>query len=636
MMYKEEKFKVLKRYFGYESFREGQEELIDTLLSKKDVFGIMPTGAGKSLCYQVPALMFSGITLVISPLISLMKDQVAALNQAGVYAAYLNSSLTQGQYFKALEFAKAGKYKIIYVAPERLLTESFLGFALQADISFVSVDEVHCVSQWGQDFRPSYLKIVEFIKRLPKRPVVGAFTATATQAVRDDVMRILQLQNPKVVTTGFDRKNLSFAVRTPKDKKRELVSILAEYQKESGIIYCITRKLVEEVYESLKEYGVSVSKYHAGMSDQERMEHQDDFIYDRTRVMVATNAFGMGIDKPDVRFVIHYNMPKNMESYYQEAGRAGRDGEDSDCILLYSAQDVHTNQFFIENNRENEELSEVELEEVMAKDRERLKKMTYYCYTNDCLRAYMLRYFGEQTGNYCGNCSNCLKNFEEVDVSKYARIILGCIEESRERYGMTVIIDTLRGSRSEKVERYRMNENSYYGTVREVSQQRLREIIRFMLTRGYLMQTDDGYAVLKLTENSYHLTVKGEQLLMKLPKETAVAVVESTRKKLVKAQTGNAKRIMADHPALYERLRELRNETARKMHVPAYVVFTDRTLLEMSGYLPVTREEMLAITGVAQAKYEKYGEQFMAVIRDYKMEHGEEVSAPKARAKIRF
>ena len=635
-MYKEEKYEVLKRYFGYESFREGQEDLIDTLLCKKDVFGIMPTGAGKSLCYQVPALMFSGITLVISPLISLMKDQVAALIQAGVYAAYLNSSLTQGQYFKALEFAKAGKYKIIYVAPERLLTESFLGFALQADISFVSVDEVHCVSQWGQDFRPSYLKIVDFIQRLPRRPVVGAFTATATQAVRDDVMRILQLQNPKVVTTGFDRKNLSFAVRTPKDKKREILSILTEYQKESGIIYCITRKLVEEVYESLKGYGVSVSKYHAGMSDQERMEHQDDFIYDRTRVMVATNAFGMGIDKPDVRFVIHYNMPKNMESYYQEAGRAGRDGEDSDCILLYSAQDVHTNQFFIENNRENEELSEVELEDVMAKDRERLKKMTYYCYTNDCLRAYMLRYFGEQTGNYCGNCSNCLKNFEEVDVSKYARIILGCIEESRERYGMTVIIDTLRGSRNEKVERYRMNENSYYGTVREVSQQRLREIIRFMLTRGYLMQTDDGYAVLKLTENSYHLTVKGEQLLMKLPKETAAAVVESTRKKLVKAQTGNAKRMMADHPALYERLRELRNETARKMHVPAYVVFTDRTLLEMSGYLPVTREEMLAITGVAQAKYEKYGEQFMAVIRDYKMDHGEEISAPKARAKIRF
>lgn len=636
-MYKEEKYKVLKRYFGYESFREGQEELIDTLLSRQDVFGIMPTGAGKSLCYQVPALMFSGITLVISPLISLMKDQVAALNQAGVYAAYLNSSLTQGQYFKALEYAKVGKYKIIYVAPERLLTDSFLGFALHADISFISVDEVHCVSQWGQDFRPSYLKIVEFIQRLPKRPVVGAFTATATQAVRDDVMRILKLQNPKVITTGFDRKNLSFTVKTAKDKKRELLSLLAEYQGESGIIYCITRKLVEEVYEMLQEYGVSVSKYHAGMSDQERMEHQDDFIYDRTQVMVATNAFGMGIDKPDVRFVIHYNMPKNMESYYQEAGRAGRDGENSDCILLYSAQDVHTNQFFIDHNRENEELSEVELEEVIAKDRERLKKMTYYCYTSDCLRAYMLRYFGEQTGDYCGNCSNCLKNYEVVDVSKYARIILGCIEESRERYGMTVIIDTLRGSRNEKIERYRMNENSYYGTIREVSQQRLREIIRFMLTRGFLMQTDDGYAVLKLTEDSYQLTVKGEQLLMKLPKEKVAAVVtETTKHKLTKAQTGNTRRIMSENPELYEKLRELRNETARAMHVPAYVVFTDRTLLEMSGYLPVTREEMLAITGVAQAKYEKYGEQFMTVIREYREEHGEVPSAPKARAKIRF
>lgn len=635
-MYKKEKYKVLKRYFGYDSFREGQEELIDALLDKQDVFGIMPTGAGKSLCYQVPALMFSGITLVISPLISLMKDQVAALNQAGVYAAYLNSSLTQGQYFKALEFAKSGKYKIIYVAPERLLTDSFLNFALHADISFLSVDEVHCVSQWGQDFRPSYLKIVEFIQRLPKRPVVGAFTATATQAVREDVMRILQLHNPKVITTGFDRKNLSFTVKTAKDKKQELCSLLQEYQGESGIIYCITRKLVEEVFGMLQERGVSVSKYHAGMSDKERMDNQDDFIYDRTQVMVATNAFGMGIDKPDVRFVIHYNMPKNMESYYQEAGRAGRDGENSDCILLYSAQDVHTNQFFIDNNRENEELSEAELEEVIAKDRERLKKMTYYCYTSDCLRAYMLRYFGEQAADYCGNCSNCLKNYEEVDVSKYARIILGCIEESRERYGMTVILDTLRGSRNEKIERYRMNENSYYGTVRDISLERLRQIMRFMLTRGYLMQTDDGYAVLKLTESSYQLTVKGEQLLMKLPKEKMAVIQDGTKRRLSKAQTGNTRRIMADNPDLYEKLRELRNETARAMHVPAYVVFTDRTLLEMSGYLPVTREEMLAITGVAQAKYEKYGEQFMKVIKDFKQEHGKEVQMPQARAKIKF
>lgn len=628
------KYKVLKRYFGYETFREGQEELIDALLKKQDVFGIMPTGAGKSLCYQVPALMFSGITLVISPLISLMKDQVAALNQAGVYAAYLNSSLTQGQYFKALEFAKNGKYKIIYVAPERLLTESFLSFALHADISFISVDEVHCVSQWGQDFRPSYLKIVEFIERLPKRPVVGAFTATATKAVKDDVMRILQLQNPKVVTTGFDRKNLSFAVKTAKDKKKELFLLLQEYSGESGIIYCITRKLVEEVYEELGKRGLAVSKYHAGMPDKERAEHQDDFIYDRTQIMVATNAFGMGIDKPDVRFVIHYNMPKNMESYYQEAGRAGRDGENSDCILFYSAQDVHTNQFFIENNRENEELSEVELEDVIAKDKERLKKMTYYCYTSDCLRAYMLRYFGEQTNDYCGNCSNCLSNYEEIDISKYARILLECIEESRERFGMTVIIETVRGSRSEKIERYRMNENSYYGTLREVSMERLRQIVRFLLTKGYLAQTEDGYAVLKLTENSYNLTVKGEQLLMKLPKEKTT--VSGAVRKIQKAQIGQKRRIMADNPELYEKLRELRNETARTMHVPAYVVFTDKTLLEMSGYMPVTRDEMLGITGVAQAKYEKYGEQFMEVIKRYKAEHGEVVQTPIAKAKIHF
>lgn len=630
-----DKYKILKQYFGYDSFREGQAELIDALLAGRDVFGIMPTGAGKSLCYQIPALMFAGITLVISPLISLMKDQVAALNQAGVYAAYLNSSLTQGQYFKALDFARRGKYKIIYVAPERLLTESFLDFALHADISFVSVDEVHCVSQWGQDFRPSYLKIVDFIDRLPKRPVVGAFTATATQPVREDVTRILHLRNPQIVTTGFDRKNLCFEVRTVKDKMAEVQALLQEHEGESGIIYCITRKLVEEVYEMLKAKGLSVAKYHAGLSDEERRGNQDDFIYDRKPLMVATNAFGMGIDKPDVRFVIHYNMPKNMESYYQEAGRAGRDGEPSACILLYSPQDVRTNQFFIENNRENEELSETELEEVIAKDRERLKKMTYYCYTSDCLRGYMLKYFGEPASAYCGNCGNCLKNFEEVDVSRYARMILCCVEECRERYGMTVILETLRGSRSEKIMRYRMNENSYYAAAAGVSMDRLRSITKHLLTKGYLNQTDDEYALLKLTEMSYDVTVKGEQILMKLPKEKEpVKVTAGVR---LKQGTGaKGRRAVSDNPQLYEMLRTLRNETARDMKVPAYVVFTDKTLLEMSTYLPVTREEMLAISGVAQAKYEKYGEMFGKVIRQYKTEHESQHKPPIARARISF
>lgn len=628
------KYQVLKQYFGYDSFREGQEELIDSLLAGQDVFGIMPTGAGKSLCYQIPALMFRGITLVISPLISLMKDQVAALNQAGVYAAYLNSSLTQGQYFKALDFAKRGKYKIIYVAPERLLTDSFLDFAVHADISFVSVDEVHCVSQWGQDFRPSYLKIVEFISRLPVRPVVGAFTATATQPVREDVTRILQLHDPHIVTTGFDRNNLYFEVRTAKDKMAQVMRLLQEHEGESGIIYCITRKLVEEVYEALKARGIAVTKYHAGLSDEERRMNQDDFIYDRCSLMVATNAFGMGIDKPDVRFVIHYNMPKNMESYYQEAGRAGRDGEPSSCILLYSGQDVRTNQFFIENNRENEELSETELEEVIAKDRERLKKMTYYCYTKDCLREYMLGYFGEPAKGYCGNCSNCLQNYEEVDVSKYARIMLCCIEECRERYGVTTILETLHGSRSEKVLRYRLNENSYYATATDISMERLRQIVKQLLAKGYLNQTDDEYGLLKLTERSYDITVKGEQIMLKLPKEKEPVTVE--RRVQLKTKSSIGRRAASNNPQLYELLRCLRNETAKNMKVPAYVVFTDKTLQEMSTYLPVTRDEMLEISGVAQAKYEKYGELFMNVIREYKEQHEQEHKMPTARARIKF
>lgn len=628
------KYQVLKQYFGYDSFREGQEELIDSLLAGQDVFGIMPTGAGKSLCYQIPALMFRGITLVISPLISLMKDQVAALNQAGVYAAYLNSSLTQGQYFKALDFAKRGKYKIIYVAPERLLTDSFMDFAVHADISFVSVDEVHCVSQWGQDFRPSYLKIVEFISRLPVRPVVGAFTATATQPVREDVTRILQLHDPHIVTTGFDRSNLYFEVRTAKDKMEQVMQLLREHEGESGIIYCITRKLVEEVYEALKASGIAVTKYHAGLSDEERRMNQDDFIYDRCSLMVATNAFGMGIDKPDVRFVIHYNMPKNMESYYQEAGRAGRDGEPSSCILLYSGQDVRTNQFFIENNRENEELSETELEEVIAKDRERLKKMTYYCYTKDCLREYMLGYFGEPAKGYCGNCSNCLQNYEEVDVSKYARIMLCCIEECRERYGVTTILETLHGSRSEKVLRYRLNENSYYATATDISMERLRQIVKQLLAKGYLNQTDDEYGLLKLTERSYDITVKGEQIMLKLPKEKEPVTVE--RRVQLKTKSSIGRRAASNNPQLYELLRSLRNETAKNMKVPAYVVFTDKTLQEMSTYLPVTRDEMLEISGVAQAKYEKYGELFMNVIREYKEQHEQEHKMPTARARIKF
>ena len=377
--------KLLKQYFGYDEFRQGQEQLIEAALNGQDVLGIMPTGAGKSLCFQIPALMMDGITLVISPLISLMKDQVGTLNQAGIHAAFLNSSLTQGQYHTALKYAMQGRYKIIYVAPERLETEGFINFALNSGvkISMLAVDEAHCVSQWGQDFRPSYLKILEFLKKLPYRPVLTAYTATATAEVRDDIMDILNLRDPFVLTTGFDRENLYYAVKRPRDKYRELLSYLKEKEEKmpgsSGIIYCLSRKNVEEVCYQLREDGFSVTRYHAGLSDEERKVNQEDFIYDRKQIMVATNAFGMGIDKPDVRFVVHYNMPKNMESYYQEAGRAGRDGEPAECILYYAPIDNRTNRFLIENGEENEELDAITKQIVMERDGERLRQMTFYC-----------------------------------------------------------------------------------------------------------------------------------------------------------------------------------------------------------------------------------------------------------------
>ncbi len=440
MKQQQDKYDILKTYYGYDTFRDGQEELIDGLLNGQDVCGIMPTGAGKSVCYQVPALLLPHVTLVVSPLISLMKDQVRALNQMGVHAAYLNSSLSWNQYKKALAYAKEGRYKIIYVAPERLLTEDFLDFAASTPISLLAVDEAHCVSQWGQDFRPSYLKIPEFVRTLPIRPVIGAFTATATREVREDIIRMLELSDPHVAVTGFDRKNLYFEVRHDKDKYRSIRDYLLAHPDSSGVIYCATRKNVEEVCDRLLADGFRATRYHAGLSDEERRANQEAFTYDDAPIMVATNAFGMGIDKSNVRFVLHYNMPKNMESYYQEAGRAGRDGAKADCILFYSGQDVITNQFFIEQDRDNEELTGEALEEVRRQDRERLKKMTFYCHTTDCLRDYMLRYFGEFGSNYCGNCSNCLNTFETIDITELANDLIGCILTSGMRFGVNVIL----------------------------------------------------------------------------------------------------------------------------------------------------------------------------------------------------
>ncbi|MGN0423276.1 MAG: DNA helicase RecQ [Lachnospiraceae bacterium] len=613
---------ILKQYFGYDTFREGQRPLIDSVLKGRDVLGIMPTGAGKSMCFQIPALMMEGITLVISPLISLMKDQVGALNQAGVHAAFLNSSLTMGQYVKALRLAKEGRYKIIYVAPERLETEGFLEFVLSENvhISFLAVDEAHCVSQWGQDFRPSYLKIIEFLKKLPYRPVVGAYTATATEDVRDDIMDILELQNPYVMTTGFDRENLYFAVKKPVDKYKELVHYLKDREKKfsgsSGIIYCLTRKNVEDICYRLRKEGFSVTRYHAGLSDEERKENQEDFIYDRRQIMVATNAFGMGIDKSDVRFVIHYNMPKNMESYYQEAGRAGRDGEPAECILYYEPLDVRTNRFFIENGEDNEELDEFTRQLVKERDIERLKQMTFYCFTSECLRHYILKYFGENSSGYCGNCLNCMTQFEEVDITNETRAIIHCMDANRMNYGVSTIIDILRGAKNQKILSKGLNQNPEYGTLSQITVARLRQIIQELMYQGYLELSGDQYPVIQTTRKSAEFQQNNRTFVMKLAKEKEQEEVSGRKQKRGSRKKAGAAAMLSEKDLeLFETLRVLRREIAGEEKVPPYMIFSDKTLALMSAAHPENLEEMLRISGVGEFKLQKYGERFLQVIR---------------------
>lgn len=597
------KEEALKTYFGYDDFRGGQEPVINALLSGRDALAIMPTGAGKSVCYQIPALLLPGITLVVSPLVSLMRDQVTALVQMGVPAAFLNSSLTFRQYLLALERAKAGRYQIIYVAPERLETEGFLAFARQADISLVAVDEAHCISQWGQDFRPSYLNIPAFLETLKKRPALGAFTATATPEVREDIEKLLGLRDPLRVTTGFDRKNLYFEVQEPADKRSALLELVRSRPGKCGIVYCSTRKTVEEICGFLQEAGVSATRYHAGLEPEERQQNQEDFLYDRAQVMVATNAFGMGIDKSDVRYVIHYNMPKDIESYYQEAGRAGRDGLPSSCILLYSGRDVRMAQYLIEHGESREELDTETAERLRERDMQRLRRMVGYCRTRHCLRQYILQYFGETAPDTCGTCWNCLHNFEEVDVSREARAILRCVMETGQHFGVAVLAETLCGAETDKVRKYHMDEEDTYGLLRDMTQKDVRDRIRFLIDEGILALSSGPYPVVLLGEKSEDAVLGGSPLYMRAMKEERPAARRPVPEELDGTQA-----------ELFQRLRALRAQLARRQGVPAYAVFSDKTLRELAVVRPRTMEELKAIGGIGDAKARKYGKRVLEEI----------------------
>ena len=599
-----DKLSVLKDYFGHDSFRDGQEQIVDALLDGRDALCIMPTGAGKSMCYQIPALLFDGVTIVVSPLISLMKDQVGSLVQSGVPAAYINSSLSYPQFLRVLSNVEHGKYKIIYVAPERLLTDGILDTCKKIKISMVAVDEAHCVSQWGQDFRPSYLKIISFVESLANRPIVGAFTATATNDVKEDIKKILRLENPFEITTGFDRPNLFFGVIKSSSKDEKLIDLIRERGDRSGIVYCATRKNVESVCELLCDNGFSAARYHAGLDEYERRKNQEDFVFDRKNIMVATNAFGMGIDKSNVTYVIHYNMPKNIESYYQEAGRAGRDGGEADCILLYSPKDVRLNRFMIENSEGNDELTIEENEQIRESDFERLKYMTFYSTTNDCLRGFILRYFGGEKKAYCGKCSNCLSVHKLVDVTIDAQKIMSCIARTGQRYGKTVICDVLKGSKSEKILKAELNNQSTYGIMKEVTARHIFGTIDFLAEKEYI-SADNETEALKLLPKSRDVLFGRERLVMKKV-ENSEKVVKTHRPEVP---------VNSD---LLDALKALRKGIASKKSVPAYVIFTDATLIDMCKKCPETPDEMLEVSGVGRTKLEKFGKQFLEEIAKFR------------------
>ncbi len=604
-----QKIELLKKYFGHDSFREGQEELIDNILSGKDSLGIMPTGAGKSVCYQIPALMSKGVTIVVSPLISLMHDQVMSLVAMGIKSAYINSSLTSSQYETVIKRAYNKEFKIIYVAPERLETQSFIDMCKTLEISLIAVDEAHCVSQWGQDFRPSYLNICDFIKALPYRPTVAAFTATATKEVADDIISILGLEDPYRLVTGFDRENLYFGVIKPKNKFLALLKLLEENKGKSGIIYCATRKTVDELTVKLNESGITARRYHAGVGDSERRTNQEDFVFDRVPIIVATNAFGMGIDKSNVSFVFHYNMPKSPEAYYQEAGRAGRDGAPAQCIILYSPQDVIINNMLIEQSEKNSELDEETARLVREKDSERLKKMAVYCTMSECKREYLLSYFGQRSKKVCDNCSSCCANTETVEITIEAQKIISCVYRMRQNFGTTLVAEVLKGSKTERIKSLGFCDLTTYSIMSDTPLDEIKSMIDFLVNEGYLNRVGE-YQLLKLTEKS-NAVLKGSPVFYKRIRKTEAEKLIARKDKKYQMQYG-----VVDI-RLLEQLKNLRTSLAKKENLPAYMIFSDSALRDMCKKLPTSKEEFSRVDGVGEKKCVKYCDYFVTLIRTF-------------------
>lgn len=599
-----DKLEVLEKYFGYKNFRRGQEKIIDEILREKDVLAIMPTGGGKSLCYQIPALILEGVTIVISPLISLMKDQVDTLNSMGINSAFLNSSLSTYEFNEVMNGIENKKYKIIYVAPERLHSNEFITAITQVKIAQVAIDEAHCVSQWGHDFRVSYKGISTFIDKLIERPIITAFTATASEEVRDDIVNLLRLNNPKIFVTGFDRENLRINVIKGIEKKKFLINYIKGNSKDAGIIYAATRRDVDSIYELLNKNNIKAGRYHAGLSNDERIKCQEEFINDETNVIVATNAFGMGIDKPNIRYVIHYNMPKNIEGYYQEIGRAGRDGEESECIMLFSPADVITQKYLIE----------VSTEDPIRKNNQykKLQQMTSLVYINSCYRKYILNYFGDSYEGECGNCSNCLNKGEVKDKTIEAQKVISCIYKMKRSFGVGMIVDVLRGSKNKKLLNLGFDEISTYGIMKEYSSDGLKEFINILIAHGYL-EVNEEYSTVALNSISFKV-IKGEV------------------KVLLKEVNIESNRIEIND--LFEKLRLLRQEIAQEERKAPYMIFGDGTLREMSIKYPITKEEILEISGVGEIKYERYGERFIDIIKAYVIENNieKEVAVDKNQA----